>query len=71
MTVKEIKEYLDSAVIPEIVELNDCTIILNSKNFYESHIAMLERNKGNKTFLPYYDRLLKFYNIIKLQGVLY
>ncbi len=71
MTVQAIKEYLETAVIPEIVELNDCTIILNPKNFYERHIAMLERNKGNKTFLPYYDRLLSFYNIIKLQGVLY
>ncbi len=36
--------------------------ITDANNFIETHISFLERNKGNRTFKPYYDRLLIFIN---------
>jgi hypothetical protein len=64
ISVKEMKAYFNSVDLPERIELDGSTIIINTRNFVNRHISMLERNTGNKTFFPYYERLVRFYNLI-------
>ncbi len=45
-------------------------VITDPKKFIKSHISFLQANNNNRTFIPYYDRLLevyKIYNDDKLQ----
>ena len=46
----------------DIVELDQCTTILNLKAFVDSHLSVLKNNSGNKLFHPYYIRLEKLYD---------
>lgn len=41
--------------------------IINPELFVKTHIRILNHNKGNKRFLPYYLRLEKLYKILKLE----
>lgn len=47
-----------------MVVLDKCTVIVDEKRFIEAHRATIERNKENKYFNPYLERLKK-YNEIK------
>lgn len=49
----------------DVVVLDQCTKVLNSRKFVKSHLNALISNKGNKTFTPYYDRLVAFYNVVR------
>jgi len=44
--------------------LSECEVINDYDKFVESHISALKANSGNKTFSPYYSRLVKLYKII-------
>lgn len=48
----------------QVVKVDKCTIIEDFDAFWRTHIQYLKRNKGNKLFLPYYDRLLTVYKIL-------
>lgn len=39
--------------------------IVNGCNYVSSHIETLEAHKGNWRYLPYYNRLLEYYQFIK------
>jgi len=67
--LSEIKEYLQKNEAPTQLQLNECTFIGNTKTFIDTHFSILERNKGNKTFMPYYDRLNEFYKKITMVGL--
>ena len=45
------------------LQLDQATVITNIKKFYETHLKILKANKGDKTLMPYYYRLLKLYYI--------
>lgn len=47
------------------VVLSPGTTITDRKKFAESHLRALKGNKGNKTMLPYYERLSQFYKKMK------
>lgn len=49
----------------EAVRLSECETILNQAKFIETHLAALRANSGNARFMPYYKRLMKFYNIVR------
>ncbi len=44
-----------------MMKLNQCTTILNEEEFVKSHEVIIERNKDNKYFQPYKDRLDEYY----------
>lgn len=62
MNINEIKKYLSENEI-NIDKLDSCTEIKDIKAFIDTHISFLEFNKGNKTFKPYYNRLIKLIEI--------
>ena len=61
----EIKDYLQNNEVPTQFQLNECTLISDTKTFIDTHLSILEHNKGNKTFTPYYERLCEFYKKVK------
>ena len=64
MNINEIKTYLSENEI-NIDKLDACTEIKDIKAFIDTHISFLDFNKWNKTFKPYYDRLIKLIEINK------
>ncbi|HXH99218.1 MAG TPA: hypothetical protein VNI52_03040 [Sphingobacteriaceae bacterium] len=70
---KEIAEIVSSlwdlnfpdVTIPKTpIRLDLCTLISDPEEFYKSHLSICERNNGNRTFRPYFDRLKIFFEII-------
>lgn len=67
-----IEEYFkDVEFTDDHLELDQCTTVTNIKAFYESHLTLLKANSGNKLVMPYYQRLLKLYNIYKKTEMLF
>lgn len=58
MHISELKIKLKKITVKE-VQLDKATFISDVPKFIDAHISFLERNSGNKTFKPYYDRLMK------------
>jgi hypothetical protein len=53
-----LEEYFATAAIPEgQVRLNVCSTITNIPAFIASHLATIKANNGNRTYLPYLNRL--------------
>ena len=50
----------------DVIKLNECETIRDLKTFLNSHISILKANSGNRTYMPYYDRLYKVYLISKI-----
>ncbi len=66
MLLDDLEKKLKDINFPEIYQLDECTKILNTKEFIESHIQILKSNPGNTSYKPYYDRLLKFYKQLNI-----
>ena len=45
--------------------LDKCTVIFNAKKFVEVNLLTLKNGSKNRAYLPYWNRLINFYNIIK------
>ncbi len=39
--------------------------VVNVSQMIESHVSILEANSGNKTYLPYYERLLMLLKVLE------
>jgi len=50
------KEY---GPISDPIQLDQCTKIIDSDKFIKASLATVKSNNGNKTFLPYIERLIK------------
>lgn len=66
INLSEIKEFFDSRPNLEPYR-SGCELIEDPKRFVESHIAYLETNSGKPGYLPYYNRLLNYYNYVREQ----
>ena len=55
---------LKNKQIPQSIQLDKCTFINDVEKFIDSHVSILEHNKGNKTFVGYYNRLLKLNELL-------
>lgn len=66
MKLTELKEKIYQLNLKEYdgMHLGSGTI-LDAKRFVENHIAFLESNPNNSTFLLYYNRLFEFYQNTK------
>lgn len=60
--INQIIKYFEENGIPEDeFKIDKCSVIKDPKKFVESHISTLLANPGNLTFLPYFERLNKYY----------
>ncbi|MEY3048665.1 MAG: hypothetical protein RL365_703 [Bacteroidota bacterium] len=56
--IAELENYFASIELPtQPVKLNRCSTITDCSLFIESHFATVKGNNGNRTFLPYLNRL--------------
>lgn len=65
LKIEELEKLLEPMECPEELRLDPGTLILDPGKFVRSHLEAVKANAGNRTFLPYYLRLLKFYNLLK------
>ena len=66
-SLDEIENYFETYnFIGENIRVDECTTVTDLKKFVRSHISILRKNKGNKLYMPYYDRLYKVYLISKI-----
>jgi hypothetical protein len=64
--IAELEEYFSKTVLPEgPLRLSECEMVPDVKAFIESHIRTVKKHNGNKTFYPYYERLLDLRKIIE------
>jgi len=58
LDITELGTYFKTATLPtDPVRLNQCSTITDVYLFVRSHLSIVETHNGNKTFLPYLDRL--------------
>ena len=63
--IEVLEDYFNKIDLPkENIKLNDSSMITNVSLFVGTHLATVKANNGNKTFLPYLDRLQKLKKII-------
>ena len=65
MKLEQIEDYLNSVTLPEYITIKQGEKIVDVKGFVDSHISALKANSGNRTFLPYYNRLLALVKILE------
>ena len=47
------------------IKLSEAEVIVDLQKFVKTNIHLLKSNKGNKTYIPYWNRLFKAYTILK------
>jgi len=59
--IKELETYFLETHLPnKPIKLNQCSTILNASLFVDSHFTLVKAHNGNKTFLPYLNRLQEY-----------
>jgi hypothetical protein len=67
--IAELENYFESIEIPsQPVKLNRCSTITDCSLFIESHFATVKGNNGNRTFLPYLNRLQELKQILTINS---
>jgi hypothetical protein len=65
MDLDALKKYFsDENNIKNDVIINKGETVVDGKYFIEASFATLKNNSGNKRFIPYYNRLVKYYNLV-------
>lgn len=67
--IKELENYFSETQLPtKPIKLNQCSTILNATLFIESHFATVKGNNGNRTFLPYLNRLQELKQVLTINS---
>ncbi|PQA90696.1 hypothetical protein B0A69_20435 [Chryseobacterium shigense] len=67
--IAEIEQFFSNTTFPkEPMKLNDCSTILDVSKFIQSNLNVIKANNGNRTFLPYLERLRQLKNILTLNN---
>jgi hypothetical protein len=65
--ILELENFFKSIEIPNHpIKLNKCSTITNCFLFIDKHIATVNGNNGNKTFLPYLNRLKELKKVLTI-----
>lgn len=68
--IEVLEDYFNNINTPtQPIKLNKCTIINDVPIFVKSHLATVKANNGNKTFLPYLNRLQELKIVLTLSKV--
>jgi hypothetical protein len=63
--IAELESYFASIELPtQPIKLNRCSTITDCSLFIESHFATVKGNNGNRTFLPYLNRLQELKQVL-------
>lgn len=64
-----LEEEIRTFELPDTIQLNRWSKILNVKDFVDSHFLTLRSNSGKRTFLPFFERLLELRDLLANQGL--
>ena len=64
MSLTDIEAYFNSLELPQSLQLSPQEHITDLRKCVDGHVSMLRARSGNKTFMPYYHRLVKIYQIL-------
>lgn len=64
-TVEELERFFTGLNMENNFQLTKCQIVHNLTKFAQSHLEVIKANSGNKTFKPYYDRLVDLKKMIE------
>lgn len=64
LTLKELQSLRDFKSFNPI-NISGCETIVDVEAFVDSHLSFLENNSGNRAYMPYYNRLVKLYELWK------
>lgn len=59
MTLPELESFFESVELPESIQLDECTNVVDVKKCIESGLRCLKAHTGNKCYLPYYKQLIE------------
>ena len=62
--LSELETFFKDFDFPAAVDLAPFERVLDPRKFVDSHITILRARLGEKAYLPYYNRLLKFKEIL-------
>lgn len=65
MKLEQLEKELSKFEIPDKLIVKKDFNIIDCKKFLDSHLTILKANSGNKRFIPYYNRLILFYEKLK------
>lgn len=64
--IAELEHFFKLATHPaQSIMLNDCSTIINYSKFIDSHLATAKGNNGNRSFLPFLQRLHELKKVIE------
>jgi hypothetical protein len=67
--IAELENYFATIELPtQPIKLNSCSTITNCSLFLENHFATVKANNGNRTFLPYLNRLQELKQVITINS---
>lgn len=67
ISVKELEDFFNKYQFQDVeIKLGEHETIADTEKFVMSHLQAIKSNSGNRTFLPYYNRLVKLYKILKV-----
>lgn len=67
--IAELENYFASIELPtQPVKLNRCSTITDCSLFIESHFVTVKGNNGNRTFLPYLNRLQELKQVLTINS---
>lgn len=67
MSLDELEVWFNHQQIPSEIKLDGITWIADVPKMIQTHIMYLRHNPGNKTFMPYYQRLMQVKHIMQSQ----
>lgn len=65
MKLEQLEKELSKFEIPDKLIVKKDLNIIDCTKFLDSHLTILKANSGNKRFIPYYNRLILFYEKLK------
>ena len=63
--IKELEIFFSDIILPGEFILGNCMKLKNVKSFVKPHLEFVKRNNGNKTYLPYLERLRELKTSLK------
>lgn len=59
MTLNHLENFFNKVELPPEVWLSESEHITDVKKMIDSHLKILKANSGNRSYLPYFDRLVR------------
>lgn len=66
MSIDELEKELKSMTLYPVRLSIECDVV-DTRSFVDLHLKYLRSNPGNPAYLPYYERLVEYYNLLKSQ----